>query len=284
MVEVIAEVAPDGTFYTLTGPAGAPVVALIHGLGLCRDVFAGMLPALADYRVLSYDLYGHGDSAPPPEVASLTVYSDQLAGLLDHIGVKQAHVVGFSIGGMINRRFALDHGGKLASLVILNSPHDRGEEAQAQVEARAMSVRTQGAFSTFDAALKRWFTPGCLSASLTDARGDTGATAQYCNGSPPDLVRKWREKVDGESYAQAAWVLANGVVELTGRDGDITAPTLVMTCENDSGSTPAMSFDIAGEIPGAQTLIVPKLQHLGLMETPDAFATPILKFLRKHAI
>jgi len=255
----------EGTSFDLTGPRDAPVVALIHGLGLCRHVWDGMLPDLAGYRVLNYDLYGHGNSAPPPATASLTVYADQLAGLMDHIGIARAHVVGFSIGGMINRRFALDHPDKTTSLVILNSPHDRGKEAQDMVEARAKSVRDQGAFSTFDAALKRWFTPAYLA-----------------SGPGPALVREWRERVDAESYAQAAWVLANGVRELTGRHGEITKPALVITCENDSGSIPAMSHDIAAEISGAETIIVPHLQHLGLMETPSAFTKPLLKFLETH--
>ena len=96
------------------------------------------------------------------------------------------------------------------------------------------------------------------------------------------MVRNWREQVDSESYAQTAWVLANGVVELTGRHGEITAPTLVMTCENDSGSTPAMSHDIASEIADAPVIIVPALQHLGVMENPNAFTTPILDYIAKH--
>ena len=241
------------------------MIALIHGLGLCREVFAGMVPDLSDYRVLSYDLYGHGASAPPPDTATLTVYSDQLAGLMDHLGIAKAHIVGFSIGGMINRRFALDHGDKTASLAILNSPHDRGAEAQAMVEARAKTVRDQGAMATMDSALKRWFTPGFLADPSSQ-----GAA----------LVKTWRSRVDAESYAQAAWVLTNGVVELTGRDGEITAPTLVLTCENDSGSTPRMSHDIAAEIPQSQTHIVPDLQHLGLMERPRAFSLPLLTFLK----
>ena len=256
----------NGTAFCLTGPVDAPVVVFIHGLGLCRDVFADMLPAYVAYRVLTYDLYGHGASEPPPIKASLKVYADQLKGLMDHLGIPRAHIVGFSIGGMINRRFALDHRNKTASLIILNSPHDRGPEAQTMVEARAKSVREQGAFSTFDAALKRWFTPEYLASG-------TGAAK----------VRAWREAVDAESYAQATWVLANGVVELTGRDGEINAPTLVITCENDSGSTPEMGSNIAAEIAGAQTIIIPKLQHLGLMEQPDVYTKPIRYFLERQS-
>ena len=256
--------APDGTAYELSGPEGAPVLALIHGLGLCWNVWDGLLPDFTGYRVLTYDLYGHGDSAPSPETASLAIYSSQLAKLMNHLGIARASVIGFSIGGMINRRFALDHGPRLDTLVILNSPHDRGAEAQALVEARAMTVRDQGAMATLDAALKRWFTPEYLA-----------------TGVGLDLVRNWRARVDPESYAQAAWVLANGVRELIRPDPAVTAPTLVMTCENDSGSTPAMCLAIAAGVVGAEAMIVPRLQHLGLMEQPQAFTRPILDFLER---
>ena len=256
----------SGTAFELTGSKGAPVLCLIHGLGLSRALWAPYLPLFeARYQVLTYDLYGHGESNPPPENASLTVYSDQIAELLDHLSINKASIIGFSIGGMINRRFAMDHGDRLDRLVILNSPHDRGEEGQLAVEERAKKVRDQGAFSTFDEALKRWFTPDYLA-----------------TGDGPRKVRAWREQVDAESYAQAAWVLANGVRELIRPDPPIDAKTLVMTCENDSGSTPSMSHEIASEILGSDLLVVPHLQHLGLMEDVDAIAQPILNFLEEQ--
>ena len=256
--------APDGTAYEISGPEDAPCVVLIHGLGLSSRLWDAHLAAFKGYRVLRFDLFGHGDSAPAPEVATLSLYARQIAGLLDTVGIAAAHIVGFSIGGMINRRFAMDFPTRTLSLAILNSPHNRGEEAQAAVELRAASVRDQGAFSTFDAALKRWFTPDYLA-----------------TGDGPALVRDWRGQVDAESYAQTAWVLAHGVRELIAPEPPIQHPALVMTCENDSGSTPQMSHDIAAEIAGSQTIIVPHLQHLGLMEDPDAFTTPILTFLER---
>jgi len=294
--------APDGTAYETTGPEGAPVIAFIHGLGLSRKIWGPHLSVFEGYRTIIYDLYGHGESAPPTGQASLTVYSDQLGGLLRHLGISKASVVGFSIGGMINRRFALDHPEFLDRLVILNSPHDRGEDAQTLVEARAAKVREKGVFATMDAALKRWFTPECLEECqqqasarheggedvFAPARGGgagpsraANASAAFKDDSAPAQVIHWRGQVDAESYAQAAWVLANGVRELIAPDPPITAPTLVMTCENDSGSTPKMSHDIAVEISGAETIIVPNLQHLGLMENPQAFTAPILDFLER---
>ena len=258
----MCEHAPDGTAFEVSGPEGAPWVILIHGLGLSRALWDAHLPAFSRYRVVRHDLLGHGQSAPVTGKCSLADYSAQIAGLMDHLGIARAHLVGFSIGGMINRRFALDHPDRLASLVIMNSPHNRGSEAQEAVEARAKSVRDQGAFATFDAALKRWFTPEYLA-----------------SGPGPALVRDWRAQVDAESYAQTAWVLANGVRELIAPTPPVVAPALVMTCENDSGSTPQMARDIAAEIKGAALLIVPRLQHLGLLEEPALFTDPITEFL-----
>ena len=258
------KVSPNGTAYDLVGPVDAPCVVLIHGLGLSRALWDTHLSAFAGFQVLRYDLYGHGESAAWSGVTSLTVYADQVAGLMDHLGIASAHIVGFSVGGMINRRFALDYPDKVLSLAILNSPHDRGAQAQAAVEARALAAREQGAFATFDAAVKRWFT-----------------TEHVATGAGPALVRAWREQVDDESYAQTSWVLAHGVRELIAPDVAIVAPTLVMTCENDVGSTPQMSRDIAAEIAGAEVVIVPMYKHLGLLEDVGAYSSLILAFLRK---
>jgi pimeloyl-ACP methyl ester carboxylesterase len=256
----------DGTAFDISGPDGAPVMVLIHGLGLCRRLWDDHLPALAaGHRVLRYDLYGHGDSAPPPAPASLTVYADQLARLYDHLDIASPVIVGFSIGGMINRRFAMDYPGRAAALIILNSPHDRGPQAQEQVEARAAAVRDEGRMATMDAALDRWFTP--------EFRRDMPSVMQ--------LVRAWREIVDPESYAKAAMVLAVGVRELVRPQPPISCPTLVVTCAHDSGSTPSMSRSIGTEIDGAEVQIVERLQHLGLIEEPAAFTGPILAFCER---
>ena len=72
-------ISPNGTAFDLHGPADGAVVVLIHGLGLTRDTWAYHVPALAQrYRVLSYDLAGHGDSAKPMKRPSLSLFSDQL--------------------------------------------------------------------------------------------------------------------------------------------------------------------------------------------------------------
>ena len=267
--DVTSDATSDGTAFDVAGDQHAPVMVLIHGLGLCRRLWDDHLPAFAArYRVVRYDLYGHGDSAPPPHAPSLAVYARQLATLLDHLGVASAVIVGFSIGGMINRRFAMDYPDRAAALVILNSPHDRGSAAQAAVEARAASVRDDGRMATMDAALERWFTPAFRSTAPTALQ----------------LVRDWRLVAEPESYAGAAMVLAAGVTELVRPHPPINMPALVMTCADDTGSTPAMSRVIAAEISGAELLIIDGYRHLGLVEYPDGFTAPILEFCERTGI
>lgn len=256
-------ISPQGTAYDLTGPANAPVVVLIHGLGLTRQTWADLLAALSGaYRVLTYDLCGHGETVLPDRTPSLTVLSDQLRALMDYLHITRAALIGFSLGGMINRRFAMDHADRVSALVILNSPHERSPGAQRLVEERA-AASDAGPAATIAATLDRWFTPGF-------------------RVTHPDAVEWVRTSVlanDPGNFARHRQVLAHGVKELIRPKPPIPHPTLVMTCENDTGSTPDMSRAIASEIPGAQVQIIPALQHLGLIEQPTLFTTPITEFL-----
>lgn len=253
----------NGSSYTLTGVVGAPVITFIHGLGLNRQVWEAYIPRLAQrYRVLSYDLYGHGESEPPPSKPSVTLFSEQLIGLMDELGIENCAPVGFSLGGMINRRMAIDHPERVSALAILNSPHERGDEAQALVEKRAMDSAAGGPGATLDATIERWFT--------SDFR--------VANAGFIERVRGWVLANQPDVYALCRQVLAFGVVELIRPEPPITHPTLVMTCENDSGSTPAMSQAIAGEIGGAQVIIVPGLKHMGLTENSSFFITALAEF------
>ena len=255
----------NGTAYWLDGLAERPAIVLIHGLGLNQAMWRDCVPSLADhFQVISYDLYGHGDSIAPPSKPSLELFSRQLGELLTELNVDRCAIVGFSLGGMINRRLAMDNPERVKSLIILNSPHERAPKEQQRVETQALQTQQGGPAATLETTLKRWFTP------------------QFLANSPDMIatVRKWVLNNDPQVYAKCRWVLAHGVKELIRPEPPISKPTLVVTCENDSGSTPAMTHAIAAEISNAKTLIVPGLQHLGIIENPALFIQPIVEFLK----
>ena len=83
----------------------AGVIVLIHGLGLTRATWAGQIEALSQHHdVLAYDLAGHGESDLPSGTPDLTLYSTQLHHLIEAGSMPSGW-----LGGMINRRFAMDH-------------------------------------------------------------------------------------------------------------------------------------------------------------------------------
>lgn len=124
MIQPVAERTPAGTSYLSVGQ-GQPVV-LIHGVGLNKEMWGGQFVGLAnDYRVIAYDMLGHGQSALPAADIGLEGYAAQLAELLDHLQIAQATVIGFSMGGLVARAFALEYPQRLAALVVLNSVFNR---------------------------------------------------------------------------------------------------------------------------------------------------------------
>jgi len=257
----------DGTAYTRSGPQGAPCVVMIHGLGLCEDVWQWQRPALDDaYDVITYDLFGHGRSALSPAEPSLSVFAAQLATLMDDCALHGAAIVGFSLGGMIARRFAQDHPDRTRALGILHSPHQRSPAAQDAILARVAQARIEGPASTVEAALERWFT--------APFRGE--------NPDMMDLVRGWVLANNIDIYHRNYKVLADGINEITAPVPPINVPALVMTADEDFGNNPEMSHAIAAEIAGAETLILKGLRHMALAEAPQRTNAPLRQFLDRN--
>ncbi len=256
---------PRGTAYECHGSGGKTVV-LVHGLGLNRRSWQWQVPALSrHYRVVTYDSYGHGGSSVPPAHPSLTLFSEQLRELLDHLELSRAAVLGFSLGGMIARRFAKDHGTRLWALGILHSAHARDKAAHDAIQARVLQAAAEGPAATVDAALARWFTEGF-------------------RRRQPELmeeVRAWILLNRKEVYAPIYQVLVDGVMELVKPQPPITCPTLVMTGEEDYGNSPEMSRAIAAEVPGSELVILPGLRHMALAEAPEIFNAKLLSFLER---
>ena len=254
---------PNGTVYDLTGPEDAPVVVLIHGLGLTRAVWQWLTPDLTRFRVLTYDLIGHGETAPPEGQPVLKDLAAQLAALLDHLNIDRAAIIGFSLGGMIARRFAQDYPARTTALVILHSAHKRSEKAQGAILFRVAQAEEQGPAATVELALERWYTDACRT-----ARHDL-----------MDLTRQWVLANDPAVYPKLYRILAHGVDEIVAPQPPITCPALVLTGDEDTGNGPEMSVAIATEIPRSRLVILKGLRHMALAEDPEAVNRPVTAFL-----
>ena len=256
--------APDGTIFETHGIEGGPVVILIHGLGLNRECWEWTIPALSDrYCVVTYDLFGHGESSIPPETPSLTLFARQLSTLMDYLKIDRAAIAGFSLGGMIARRFAQDFAPRTTALAILHSPHRREPDAQAAILARVEQARTEGSAATVEAALERWFTEPYRAA----------------NPKMMNRVRGWVLANETAVYHTIYRVLAEGVEEIVAPDPPLDLPMLAMTGDEDYGNGPEMTRAIAAEVEGAEAVILHGLRHMALAEDPDEVNRPLRDFL-----
>ena len=104
-------------WYKETGK-GEPVVQ-IHGAGFGHFNFATATPILSNsFRCIDFDMRGYGQSERPFQRYDMEVWADDVAGLMDHIGLRKAHIHGTSMGGMVAQQFAAKYPERTQRLVI----------------------------------------------------------------------------------------------------------------------------------------------------------------------
>lgn len=254
----------------VTGRAGAtafhargagPAIVLLHGVGMNKAFWA---PQVADFerdhRVVACDLLGHGDSAPPPAGAELADYGNAVLGLLDHLGIGTAAVIGHSMGALVAIDIALRQPRRVSRLVALNAVYRRTAAQRAAVVARAAALADGGPGGGVASTLARWFGP--------DQSGDLKTRAA--------VVRRWLQGADAEGYARAYRVFATADTTFAGRLGGLAMPALFVTGAEDPNSTPAMSRRMAAEAPCGEVLVVAGQRHMMSFAAPE-LVTPLLR-------
>ncbi|MDD9874397.1 MAG: alpha/beta hydrolase [Gammaproteobacteria bacterium] len=240
---------------------GAPVT-LLHGVGSSLEVWDGVVRATGENcAVLRVDLRGHGRSGKPPGPYKLDDFVRDLAGLYEHLGIEQASLVGFSLGGVIAQAFALAHPEKVNRLVLISAVAGRTPAEAARVRERARMIREVGARQHAKNSAGRWFTDG------------------FQKSHPEIIARHFRRFIanDPEAYSAAYQVLAES--DLSGRLTEISQPTLIITGEHDIGSTPRMAELMHQKIARSELHILPGLKHALLLEAPAQIAGLIRQFI-----
>ncbi|AUO22758.1 MULTISPECIES: alpha/beta fold hydrolase [Pseudomonas] len=262
MIQLTADRTPAGTSYLATGQ-GQPVV-LIHGVGLNKEMWGGQVVGLAtNYRVITYDMLGHGASPRPAAGTPLLGYADQLLELLDHLQLPQATVIGFSMGGLVARAFALHYPERLQGLVVLNSVFNRSAEQRAGVIARTAQAAEHGPDANAEAALSRWF------------------SREYQAANPAQIaaLRETLAGNDPQGYLTTYELFATQDMYRADDLKGLRAPTLVATGELDPGSTPEMARQLADRIPGATVAVLAEQRHMMPVESPRLVNQLLLGFL-----
>ena len=249
-----------GTYYQLNKKKELPIV-LIHGVGLDNEMWKYQFNSFEN-TVLTYDILGHGKT--PLGVGQVTFddFSEQLINLIGELGIGKIHLVGFSIGSLIARNFATKHNDRLQTLTLLSSIFKRSNLQQKVVDDRFEKSKNSSKMS--NDALVRWFTE--------------------------DYLKKNQEKSDWISSILSRNNMKNfnKIYELFVKHKDdedfkkIIAETLVMTGEEDVGSTPEMSKNLSKVIKNSKLKIIPKGKHLCSIECVDDVNNAIKEHIKNE--
>ncbi|WP_306360236.1 3-oxoadipate enol-lactonase [Nocardia sp. CC227C] len=249
--------------YVHGDPDGVPLV-LLNALGSDASIWDVYVQPLVDngFRVIRYDMRGHGDSPVPEGPYALADLGADVEALLDRLGVAAAHLTGISLGGMAALWLARHRPRRVRGLVVCCTSARPGNAAM--WSERAALARTGGMRAIAAASVERWFTP--------DWRASHPETAER--------MRRLTADTPAEGYAACCAALSG--LDLTDALPHITAPTLVIAAAADPAFPPEHGRWIADRIPGARLEIIDAAAHLGTVERPDRFLPLIIDQLRTN--
>lgn len=241
-----------------SGPQGGAPLVLIHALGTSSAIWDDLIPLLPPtLRILRFDLRGHGASDVPPAPYTMGALIRDAERLMDHFALKEAVVLGLSIGGLIAQGLAVKRLDLVRAMVLSNTAAKIGRPEQWQ--DRIATLRAGGMQALHDATMERW------------------------------LGRKWRENpalprlsrlflaTDPEGWAGCAAAIAG--TDFYETTATLTLPTLAIAGANDGSTPPDLLRETAELIKGHRFALIRGAGHIPPVEKPAEYAAVLTQFL-----
>ena len=236
-------------YYEVHG-TGRPLVLLHGGLQTIDLAFGAIWPDLAgDRQVIATELQGHGRTADIDRDIDLRYLAGDVAGLLDHLGVGQADVLGFSLGGGVALQLALGHPDRVGRIILASISYaSDGYHPE-------ISDPAQHATST----------------RMPTAEDFEQMRAAYARLAPdPGHFEAFAAKASQAAGSLKGWTAA----EL----GRVSAPTLLIFGDHDFIRL-EHAVEMHGLIPGAQLAVLPGATHMGVLRRTDLVVPLVRDFL-----
>ncbi|MGI8775649.1 MAG: alpha/beta fold hydrolase [Actinomycetota bacterium] len=250
--------------YTDSGGEGTPVL-LLHAFPMNSGMWEPQIDALGDrFRLIAPDLLGFGGSDAPEDRSrySMDAYADQLAGLLDELGVDRVVLTGLSMGGYIGFSFLRRHGQRVSALVLADTRAEadppEGIEKRTGQQKQVESEGTGGLIEALPGAL--------LGATTRETKLDVVDRARKLMDNPPagfvGALEAIKNRVDSSDDA-----------------AKVDVPTLVIVGEEDGITPPEAARRLHELIGGSKLVVIPEAGHLSNIEAPEAFNGALAEFL-----
>ena len=242
-----------------------PWLVMIQGMGLDRLGWQPVLGTLGrHFRLVLVDNRGFGSSSQAGSFSVADMAGDVVA-VLDAAGIRRAHVMGASLGGMVAQELAIAHPERVDGLILACTAE--GWPFAYPMPAASVRMLAATAGLTAEAALRR-YTENALSArTVRDHPELVSRLVEIQRSRPADTAALSAQAAAGARYAGRL------------RQRRIRARTLVLQGRADTVVDPRNARLLADRIPGAELVIFPELGHLLFWEDPDGFADATASFL-----
>jgi 3-oxoadipate enol-lactonase len=239
-----------------------PPIVFVHGLGATLNAWHAQRVTLSKYyKVILYDRSGSGRSQQAHNGYTIDAWTDELAGLLDHLAVPSAVVVGHSLGSMVAQRFAARYANRTRALVLAGGEAELSPDAKKILTDRARTIETEGIF----AVVGSW-----LNAVLS-------AATREANPALAGLVREMFLANDGKTYAMHCLTLRDG--DVRSDHAHIKCPTLLTVGDQDPVTPLNWQRQIAAGIANSRIRVIPSTAHMTMLESPAVFNAVLMDFL-----
>lgn len=260
----MAPIAGAKLYYELMGDG--PTLILVHAHPADRTMWDGQMDALsAHYRVLRYDQRGFGDSEAAAEPFS---HHEDLNGLLETLGIQQAHFIGLSNGSMVVTDFALSHPDKVLSLVLA-SPALSGYAFSSEPPQTLVALWAALGQGDLDAAAKVATRIWADGPSRTPEQVDASFRDRFKRMARRELKSMLPDVEPPQGLEPPA----------LNRLDEVTVPTLIIVGDKDDPSILEIGETLHAGIGGAEKVVIPGAAHMLNMEKIGVFNQSVLNFL-----
>jgi 3-oxoadipate enol-lactonase len=244
---------------------GLPVLFL-HAFPLNRTMWTSTITSLLAeqrYRLVAPDWRGFGESELATSVSTMDLFADDLAALMDQLGMQQAVLCGLSMGGYASFAFLRKYPQRVYALILADTkPAADSQEVRDNREQVAQIAESQGTSAIADLQLPKL---------LSEQTRQQQLTVEIA-------VRRMIDMATPAGIAAASRGMALRP-DSTALLPTLHVPTLVIVGEHDALTPPSLTYDYAAHIPGAHVTTIPHAGHLSNLEQPDYFLNAVRSFL-----
>ncbi len=250
--------------YNDEGPKEAPVIIFIHGFPLNKSLWDKQLKSLKDdYRVIAYDIRGHGNTDLGAIDFSIDLFVNDLLGFMDTLKIEKTIVCGLSMGGYIALNAIQNHPDRFTALILCDTNCKADTiEAKEKRMSTIINIKENGVAKLADDLIPNLFAPESFKT----------------NSEEIATVKEMIVTTSKQSLYNSLHALANRK-ETCSKLNSIKVPVLILVGEEDKITPPEEAISMQKQIKDSSLQVIPHAGHLSNLENEDEFNSQLIKFM-----